>query len=350
MYDARAMPPAIATDLLSRPYVRTVGALLLLASIAGCASHRSVPSGASASRGMYKVGAPYTIDGVTYTPMEEFAHVETGIASWYGPGFHGKSTANGEVYDQSDRTAAHRTLQMPSVVRVTNLDNGRSTVVRVNDRGPYARGRVIDVSRAAAEELNMTQTGTAHVRLEQLGMESQALKDIALNGGGPDEQRSALDKFVAGRRGPPPVTATAQAAAPPPPPATAQPPAPPPPVLPSPRSPAVTPFVASGNAGQGTTATPPPPAAPSVASIATAAAAHPSGFYVQIGAFSSMGNAEKQRGLLTSYGSPEISQASAGGREVYRVRLGPYTTADAAGIVADRLKRSGYGDARVVAD
>ena len=108
MYDARAMPPAIATDLLSRPYVRTVGALLLLASVAGCASHRNVPSGASASRGMYKVGAPYTIDGVTYTPMEEFAHVETGIASWYGPGFHGKSTANGEVYDQSDRTAAQR--------------------------------------------------------------------------------------------------------------------------------------------------------------------------------------------------------------------------------------------------
>ena len=290
---------------------------------------------------MYKVGAPYTIDGVTYTPMEEFAHVETGIGSWYGPGFHGKSTANGEVYDQSDRTAAHRTLQMPSVVRVTNLDNGRSTVVRINDRGPYARGRVIDVSRAAAEELNMTHSGTAHVRIEQLGMESQALKDIALNGGGPDEQRAALDKFIAGRRGPPPVAATAQAA---PPPVTVPQPAPPPPILPSPRSPAVTPFVASGNAGQGSTA------APSVASIATATAGHPSGFYVQIGAFSSMGNAEKQRGLLTSYGSPEISQASTGGREVYRVRLGPYTSSDAAGIVADRLKRSGYGDARVVAD
>jgi rare lipoprotein A len=236
---------------------------------------------------------------------------------------------------------------MPSVVRVTNLDNGRSTVVRVNDRGPYARGRIIDVSRAAAEELNMTHTGTAHVRLEQLGMESEALKQIALNGGGADEQRAALDKYVAGRRGPPPVTATAQAVPPPTPAVTVQ-PAPPPPVLPSSRSPAVTPFVASGNAGQGA-AQP----APSVASIATAATtphAVGAGYYVQIGAFSTMGNAEKQRGLLTSYGSPEISQASTGGREVYRVRLGPYTTSDAAGIVADRLKRSGYGDARVVAD
>ena len=343
MYDANEMPlDLVSPRLASLGFMRTCGALVLLASVAGCASHRGASSGASASRGMYKVGAPYTIDGVTYTPMEEFAHVETGVASWYGPGFHGKYTANGEVYDQSDKTAAHRTLQMPSVVRVTNLDNGRSTVVRVNDRGPYARGRVIDVSRAAAEELNMTHTGTAHVRLEQLGMESQALKDIALNGGGADEQRSALDKFVAGRRGPPPVAATAQAAPPPPPPVTAEPP--PPPVLPNSRSPAVTPFVASGNAGQG------PTAAPSVASIASAAAAHPGGFYVQIGAFSSMGNAEKQRSLLSSYGAPEISQASTGGREVYRVRLGPYTTSDAAGIVADRLKRSGYGDARVVAD
>src|SRR5246127_2419707 len=191
MYDAREMPlDVVSPHSASYGLIRTCSALLLLASVAGCASHRGTSSGASAQRGMYKVGAPYTIDGVTYTPMEEFAHVETGIASWYGPGFHGKYTANGEVYDQSDHTAAHRTLQMPSVVRVTNLDNGHSTVVRVNDRGPYARGRVLDVSRAAAEELDMTHTGTARVRIEQLSMESQAMKDIALNGGGPSEQRA----------------------------------------------------------------------------------------------------------------------------------------------------------------
>ena len=192
----------------------------------------------------------------------------------------------------------------------------------------------------------MTHTGTAHVRIEQLSMESQAMKDIALNGGGASEQRAALDKYIAGRRGPPLVTATAQATPPPPPtPPVTVPASPPPPVLPNSRSPAVTPLVASGSAGQGSWQQ------PTVATIASAAAAHPSGgFYVQTGAFSTMGNAEKQRGLLISYGSPEISPASAGGREVYRVRLGPYTTSDAAGIVADRLKRSGYGDARVVAD
>jgi cell division protein FtsN len=119
----------------------------------------------------------------------------------------------------------------------------------------------------------------------------------------------------------------------------------PPPTLPTQRSPAVTPFVASGAAGTGQ-AQP-----PTVATLASAAVAHPAGgFYVQTGSFSTMNNAERQRGLLASYGAPEISQASSGGRDVYRVRLGPYTTSDAAGIVADRLKRSGYGDARVVAD
>jgi rare lipoprotein A len=130
---------------------------------------------------------------------------EVRAASWYGPGFHGKYTANGEVYDQSDRTAAHRTLQMPSVVRVTNLDNGLSTVVRVNDRGPYARGRVLDVSRAAAAELNMTHTGTARVRIE-LAMEAGRSK-VAVNGRS-GEQRAALDKYVASRAAAP-VTATA---------------------------------------------------------------------------------------------------------------------------------------------
>ena len=304
---------------------------------------------------MYKVGAPYKIDGVTYVPMEEFRHTETGVASWYGPGFHGKSTANGEVYNQSERTAAHRTLQMPSVLRVTNLDNGQSTIVRVNDRGPFARQRVLDVSRAAAEELGMIGNGTARVRIEQLETESQAIKEIAINGGGPDEQRAALDKYVAGRRGPPAITATAQASPPPQP----QPSVPAATVYPdNPRSPAVVPVTASGSAGgslgtgtptvasiAATAATAPLPMAPAAPSVQTA-----SGFFVQTGAFSTMGNAERQRGLITSYGTTEISQASSAGREVYRVRLGPYTTQEAAGIVADRLKRSGYGDARVVAD
>jgi rare lipoprotein A len=287
---------------------------------------------------MYKIGAPYTIDGVTYTPQEEFDHVETGVASWYGPGFHGKYTANGEVYDQSEHTAAHRTLQMPSVVRVTNLDTGQSTTVRINDRGPYARNRILDVSRAAAEDLGLMHNGTAHVRIDQLHMESEAVKEIALNGGSVAEQEAALSRFAAGRRGPPAVTATAQATPPPTPQAQTV-------YASNPRSPAVRPVQASGEAGGGG------PTIDSLTSASTTAAAHAGGgFYVQTGAFSTMTNAERQRDLISSYGTTEIFSGSAGGRDVFRVRLGPYTTSDAAGIVADRLKRSGYGDARVVAD
>jgi len=314
--------------------------LLVLALAAGCGSRNSSsPGGGATSRGMYKVGAPYKIDGTTYTPTEEFQRVETGVASWYGPGFHGKYTANGEVYDQHDRTAAHRTLQMPSVLRVTNLENGQSTIVRVNDRGPFARSRVLDVSRVAAEELDMTRNGTARVRIEQLEAESQAVKQIAISGGGPDEQRAALDRYAAGRRGSPAIVAASQA---PPPTPQAQPQLLPPPA-PAPPTPAVTVYPSSSTTTVAAIAT-------ASSSVQPASGLSGGGIYVQTGAFSTAGNAEKQRGLVASYGTSEISQGSSGGREVYRVRLGPYTTQEAAGIVADRLRRSGYGDARVVAD
>ncbi len=92
--------------------------------------------------------------------------LEVGMASWYGPNFHGKSTANGETYDQNELTAAHKTFPFNTVVKVTNLENGKSVTVRINDRGPYVGNRIIDVSRAAAEELEMIGPGTAEVRLE----------------------------------------------------------------------------------------------------------------------------------------------------------------------------------------
>ena len=119
--------------------------------------------------GVYKIGNPYQIDNVWYYPREQPDYDETGIASWYGPTFYGKHTANGEIYDGNALTAAHRTLPMPVNVRVTNLENGKSIIVRVNDRGPYARGRIIDLSRRAAELLDVVQTGTARVRVTYLG-------------------------------------------------------------------------------------------------------------------------------------------------------------------------------------
>jgi rare lipoprotein A len=125
-----------------------------------------VPSGKG---GIYKVGNPYVINGVTYVPHEDPDYSETGIASWYGPQFHGARTANGEIFDMELVSAAHRTLPMPSLVRVTNLENGRSMVVRLNDRGPYARGRIIDMSKKAAELLGFQGAGTARVRVEYVG-------------------------------------------------------------------------------------------------------------------------------------------------------------------------------------
>lgn len=357
------MPQVVVSSGFSaRSALRACGALALAASLAACgSSQRGAPasSGASAPAGTYKIGQPYKIDGVTYTPKEEFNRTETGVASWYGPGFHGKATANGERYDQSDRTAAHRTLQMPAVVRVTNLDNGTSTVVRINDRGPFARNRVIDLSRTAAQELNMVGTGTARVRIDQLPNESMAVRDVALAGGGPSEQHAAMAQAATGYRPPAATPAPVPAPAPAPPPASVQMQA----SAPPPPTPAPAPAPAAGRqptpAELGWPTTPrapsvesqPPVGRSTVASLAaTPAAVAGSGFYVQTGAFTTPENAERQRNAVRSYGSSEVLQASAGGRGVWRVRLGPYTTQDAAGIVADRLRRSGFGDARVVTD
>src|SRR6202012_2201773 len=117
------------------------------------------------SAGVYKIGPPYQVDNIWYYPREQPDYDETGIASWYGPTFYGHRTANGEVYGAGDLTAAHRTLPLPVNVRVTNLDNGKSLVVRVNDRGPFAKGRIIDLSERAAELLGYKAKGTARVRV-----------------------------------------------------------------------------------------------------------------------------------------------------------------------------------------
>ncbi|MGZ5911802.1 MAG: septal ring lytic transglycosylase RlpA family protein [Reyranella sp.] len=328
-------------------FVQAAAVFLLAASLGACGSSGSRNV---AQRGSYKIGAPYKIDGVTYTPQEEFNHVETGVASWYGPGFHGKSTANGEAYDQSARTAAHRTLQMPAIVRVTNLDNGMSTVVRINDRGPFARSRIIDLSRTAAQELDIVRNGTGHVRIEQLQAESLAVKEVAMAGGGPAEQQAAVAQASSGRYAP--AQAPVQTAAyNPPPPAYTQPAPTPVYAQPAPTQPVWANNQRSAAADPAPAYIPASSGGATVASLANGSTLQPtSGFYVQTGAFTTPENAERQRDAVSSYGASAVSQASAGAREVYRVRLGPYTTSDAAGIVADRLKRSGYGDARVVAN
>ena len=118
--------------------------------------------------GHFKIGKPYTAFGVAYTPQDYESFEETGVASWYGEDFHGKKTANGEIYNMGDLTAAHPTLPLPSLIKVTNLQNGKSQILRVNDRGPFAKNRVIDVSEKAAELLGFKGKGTTSVRVELL--------------------------------------------------------------------------------------------------------------------------------------------------------------------------------------
>lgn len=164
--------------------------IILLLLVAGCAAPpRDTPSPPPAprleparpeappaprSRGSFKVGEPYKIAGRWYYPKADWDYDRTGRASWYGRDFHGKLTANGETFDQNDLTAAHQTLPLPSMVRVTNLENGRSLILRVNDRGPFVHGRILDVSQKAARLLKFHDRGVTQVRIEVLEKESKA--------------------------------------------------------------------------------------------------------------------------------------------------------------------------------
>jgi rare lipoprotein A len=119
--------------------------------------------------GREQVGKPYKIRGKWYYPKEDLAYNRTGTASWYGDAFHGRKTANGEVYDMNQLSAAHPTMPLPSYAKVTNMKNGNTIIVRVNDRGPYAHGRIIDMSKRAAQMLDYTGSGTAQVRVQYVG-------------------------------------------------------------------------------------------------------------------------------------------------------------------------------------
>ncbi len=125
--------------------------------------------------GHFKVGNPYQIFGVSYFPQNYEDYEEIGTASWYGDDFHGKPTANGEVYNMTNITAAHPTLPLPSLVRVTNLRNNKSVIVRVNDRGPFAKSRVIDVSERAADLLGFKDQGTTEVKVQLLRNDTDEL-------------------------------------------------------------------------------------------------------------------------------------------------------------------------------
>lgn len=150
-----------------------ITAVIACAGLVACAGTPK-PSVANA-RGTMK---PYQVHGQWYVPKDDPHYDEVGIASWYGPQHQGRPTADGEIFDMRRPSAAHKTLPLPSIVEVKNLENGRKIRVRVNDRGPFAKGRIIDLSREAADQLGFLQKGTARVRVRYIGRADRAEADI----------------------------------------------------------------------------------------------------------------------------------------------------------------------------
>lgn len=152
-----------------------IACLALLLALAACGGPRYAP------QPHFKVGEPYRINGNVYRPRFVSEYEVVGVASWYGRAYHGRLTANGELFDMNAFTAAHPTLPLPSLVEVTNLANGRSMVLRVNDRGPFIKNRVIDLSRAAARALGFERQGLARVHVRYLGLARLDEAIVALN-------------------------------------------------------------------------------------------------------------------------------------------------------------------------
>jgi rare lipoprotein A len=290
---------------------------------AACSTTPDILSGGGG--GAFKVGAPYQERGIWYYPHEQQDYDETGIASWYGPDFHGKQTANGEIFDANGLTAAHPTLPMPVNVRVTNLENGRSLVLRVNDRGPFARGRIIDVSAGAARLLGFYEKGTAKVRVTYLaradrpvGGDTAPLAIAAVAAPTKQVQVASLD----------PVSVAPQ------------------------RSTALAPD--PDDAETMTTTRDLSSVMRSSETQDRQAGRDPDSsaarYYVQAGAFAERENAERLKDRLSDAGDPSISSIDRNGEFLYRVRIGPFDSEGAADAALARLSGLGGSDAKIVVD
>jgi len=316
-----------SADRLGRVVV-CVTCLLVMAACAEVelvshAAKQVQPAARTHGEGQYKIGDPYQIDGVWYYPKIDYGYRETGIASWYGPTFHGNTTANGEVFNQYELTAAHRTLPMPSMVRVTNLENGRSIVVRVNDRGPFKNGRIIDLSTRAAQLLGFQRVGTAKVMVEILEPESRRLASVTQSreaaGTAPEAvplvavQSAPLDGAVNGSHA----------------------------ALPAPMPVAAATIQSDGRA---------PLIEPEPDGRVMQQPVRATNIYVQAGAFVVRDNALRLGARLSIFGPTSITESLKGRQRFYRVRLGPVDSVDDADRLLATLLQNGHKDARVVVD
>lgn len=243
-------------------------------------------AGPADTEGAYKVGEPYQIAGVWYYPAEDPGYDNTGVASWYGEPFDGRRTANGAIYDMNALTAAHKTLPMPSRVRVTNIENGRSIMLTINDRGPYVNDRIIDVSRRAAQLLGFYRTGTARVRVQVIGAEpgEALITKVDQEPSLPPQARPAVE-----------------------------------------REPAAEVIVAG--------------AVPD---------AMPQGLYIQAGAYADPENARRIVARLSRLGEARIFPTTIDGRNLHRVRLGPIGSLHDATALLERVIAAGHAEARLI--
>ncbi|MBB36829.1 MAG: hypothetical protein CME88_06000 [Hirschia sp.] len=242
---------------------------------------------AASGTAVQKVGSPYQIQGRWYVPAEEPDYNEVGIGSWYGPQFHGKDTANGEVFDQNAMTAAHTTLPIPSIARVTNLENGKTIIVRINDRGPFIDNRIIDLSKKAADVIGYQDEGKARVRVEYIGPAPAAHNSLPA-------EAVAFNKRTEMQATPRKQLVKAQTQL---------------------------------------------PAQPQLATDA---------FLLQAGSFSELGNAHAMRANLQSVGPVFVKEARVKGRDYFRVMLGPWPSKSEAEAARMHLRGQGL-DTVVVA-
>ena len=384
------MNAPVSSQLIAR-----TAALILLVFLSACASGSRTVGGPPPH---YKVGNPYKIKGRWYYPKHDPDYEKVGVASWYGRQFHGRKTANGEVFDMNRLSAAHTTLPLPSVVEVTNLENGRKLRVRVNDRGPFAKNRVIDMSRAAARYLGFEQAGTARVRVRYLG-----LAQLAATAPARVQDPVVLADAATTTRFAPPIAAEhPDLGAPPPSPS----------VNPNSIAVAAAPSLDDGQAPTGATVpvdgplpetpspkptlalnripdsteiepgaseqpTGAPGAAPEIemdsieapvilpATVETDTPAAEEGaiidlskapasaletlFVIRVAALSSLDNIETLKQQLADVGPLRISRVEIeGGAPLYRITMGPFVSAEAAIEPLEAVRAAGYDDAKIV--
>jgi peptidoglycan lytic transglycosylase len=282
---------------LTRPLVIALALLLGACAFGGKPHPQSQPgpAGTEQQAGV-KLGEPYQVGGVWYYPRRDNFYDVTGVASWYGSEFHGKNTANGEVFDMNALSAAHTTLPLPSYVRVTNLANGRNLVLRVNDRGPFVKDRVLDVSRRVAQLLGFEAQGTARVRVQVVQADGTPFPqpiDASLT---PAPVRTADDAIESAPLDDPGGSRPAAAATPP----------------------LVTVQPAAGDV-----------------------------YFVQIGAYSSEDNARRQVPNLGEIAPVVIQPIEINGTWLYRLRLGGFDVKEDAERVLAEVQGLGFTDARI---